>query len=125
MYVTVSTTGTVTFRYVYRLNGRRETLTIGRYGPAGISRALAREKLIDAKKAVAQGKSPELEKQTSTAAASCSIAADTPCSMMARGSVQSGAVEASDRAKTWTALAGTIRSGGVIWDPGKQRGQSV
>lgn len=58
MYVTVSPTGTVTFRYDYRLNGRRETLTIGRYGPAGISLAMAREKLIDAKKAVAQGKSP-------------------------------------------------------------------
>lgn len=63
MYVTVSPVGTVTFRYDYRLNGRRETLTIGRYGPAGISLALAREKLIDAKKAVAQGKSPALEKQ--------------------------------------------------------------
>jgi integrase len=63
MYVTVSTTGTVTFRYDYRLNGRRETLTIGRYGATGISLALAREKLIDAKKAVAQGKSPALEKQ--------------------------------------------------------------
>ena len=49
MYVTVSPTGTVTFRYDYRLNGRRETLTIGRYGPAGISLAMAREKLIDAK----------------------------------------------------------------------------
>lgn len=63
MYVTVSTVGTVTFHYDYRLNGRRETLTIGRYGPAGISLALARERLIDAKKAVAQGKSPALEKQ--------------------------------------------------------------
>jgi len=63
MYVTVSTTGTVTFRYDYRLNGRRETLTIGRYGPAGISLALAREKLIDAKKAVAAGRSPAMEKQ--------------------------------------------------------------
>ncbi|MFT9637501.1 tyrosine-type recombinase/integrase [Alcaligenes phenolicus] len=63
MYVTVSTVGTVTFRYDYRLNGRRETLTISRYGPAGISLALARERLIDAKKAVAQGKSPALEKQ--------------------------------------------------------------
>jgi len=58
MYVTVSPVGTVTFRYDYRLNGRRETLTIGRYGAAGISLALAREKLIDAKKAVALGKSP-------------------------------------------------------------------
>jgi integrase len=63
MYVTVSPVGTVTFRYDYRLNGRRETLTIGRYGPAGVSLALAREKLIDAKKAVAQGNSPALEKQ--------------------------------------------------------------
>ena len=63
MYVTVSPVGTVTFRYDYRLNGRRETLTIGRYGPAGISLALVREKLIDAKKAVAQGKSPAHEKQ--------------------------------------------------------------
>lgn len=63
MYVTVSPTGTVTFRYDYRLNGRRETLTIGRYGPSGISLALAREKLIDATRAVVQGKSPALEKQ--------------------------------------------------------------
>ena len=63
MYVTVSPAGTVTFRYDYHLNGRRETLTIGRYGPGGISLALAREKLLDAKKAVAVGRSPALEKQ--------------------------------------------------------------
>ena len=63
MYVTVSPTGTVTFRYDYRLNGRRETLTIGRYGPTGISLAMAREKLLDAKRMVALGKSPSLEKQ--------------------------------------------------------------
>ena len=63
MYVTVSPAGTVTFRYDYRLNGRRETLTIGRYGPGGVSLALAREKLLDAKKAVAAGCSPALEKQ--------------------------------------------------------------
>ena len=31
MYVTVSATGTKSFRYDYRLNGRRETLTIGKY----------------------------------------------------------------------------------------------
>ncbi|SCU82439.1 membrane hypothetical protein [Cupriavidus necator] len=30
MYMTVSPAGTVTFRHDYRLNGRRETLTIGR-----------------------------------------------------------------------------------------------
>jgi integrase len=63
MYVTVSPTGTVTFRYDYRLNGRRETLTIGRYEPTGISLAMAREKLFDAKRMVALGKSPSLEKQ--------------------------------------------------------------
>jgi len=64
LYVTVSPTGTVTFRYDYRLNGRRrETLTIGRYGPDGISLALARELLLDARKLVAQGRSPAQEKQ--------------------------------------------------------------
>ena len=30
MYVTVSPKGTITFRLDYRLNGRRETLTVGR-----------------------------------------------------------------------------------------------
>ncbi len=63
MYVTVPAADTATFRYDYRLNGRREILTIGRYGPGGISLALTREKLLDAKKAVAAGRSPALEKQ--------------------------------------------------------------
>ena len=63
MYVAVSPTGAITFRYDYRLNGRRETLTIGRYGPAGMSLAMAREMLLDAKRAVAQGVSSALEKQ--------------------------------------------------------------
>jgi hypothetical protein len=39
MYVTISPAGTVTFRYDHRLNGRRETLTIGRYGQDGLSLA--------------------------------------------------------------------------------------
>lgn len=63
MYVTVSPSGTVTFRYDYCLNGRRETLTLGRYGPGGISLAMARELLLDARKAVLKGTSPALEKQ--------------------------------------------------------------
>ena len=63
MYVTVSTAGTVTFRYDYRINSRRETLTIGRYGPGGLSLARAREKCIDAKRAVGEGQSPAQEKQ--------------------------------------------------------------
>lgn len=63
MYVTVSPAGTITFRYDYRLNGRRETLTIGRYGPSGISLAKAREHCIEARRAVAEGVSPSQEKQ--------------------------------------------------------------
>ncbi len=63
MYVVVATSGTVTFRYDYRLNGRRETLTLGRYGPSGISLARAREKCLDARRAIAEGRSPAREKQ--------------------------------------------------------------
>lgn len=43
LYVAVSPTGTRSFRYDYRINGRRETLTIGQYGADGISLAEARE----------------------------------------------------------------------------------
>ena len=63
MYVHVSTKGTLSFRLDYRLNGRRETLTLGRYGRAGISLAHAREKCIDAKRAISEGRSPAIEKQ--------------------------------------------------------------
>ena len=51
------------FRYDYRINSRRETLTIGRYGPGGLSLARAREKCIDAKRAVSEGQSPAQQKQ--------------------------------------------------------------
>ena len=40
----------MTFRYDYRINGRRETLTIGRYGDGIFSGAGAR-KLVEAKNA--------------------------------------------------------------------------
>lgn len=63
MYVAVNPAGSIVFRYDYRINGRRETLTIGRYGPAGLSLARAREKLIDAKRAIQEGRSPAREKQ--------------------------------------------------------------
>ena len=36
MYVRV-TNGTVSFCLDYRLHGRRETLTLGKYGPSGLS----------------------------------------------------------------------------------------
>lgn len=63
MYVVVQPSGAITFRFDYRLNGRRETLTLGRYGPTGLSLARAREKLIDARRAISEGRSPAQEKQ--------------------------------------------------------------
>ncbi len=63
LYVQVSTSGTLTFRLDYRLHGRRETLTLGKYGPSGLSLARAREATIDAKRAVFEGRSPAQEKQ--------------------------------------------------------------
>jgi integrase len=63
MYVHVTTKGSMSFRMDYRLNGRRETLYLGKYGPDGLSLARAREKCIDARRSVADGISPAIEKQ--------------------------------------------------------------
>ena len=63
LYVSVSTAGTITFRYDYRINGRRETLTIGKYGADGINLADARERLMVARKQVSEGISPATEKR--------------------------------------------------------------
>ena len=63
MYVVVAVSGAITFRYDYRMHGRRETLTIGRYGRTGISLKLAREKCLDARRLVEEGVSPAHEKQ--------------------------------------------------------------
>jgi len=63
LYVAVTPKGLVSFRLDYRLNGRRETLTIGRYGPTGMTLAQAREACLQAKKAITEGKSPARAKQ--------------------------------------------------------------
>ncbi len=63
MYAQVKTTGTIVFRFDYRLHGRRETLTLGQYGRDGITLSEARERCIDARKAVKAGQSPAQEKQ--------------------------------------------------------------
>ncbi|CDX19522.1 Integrase family protein [Mesorhizobium plurifarium] len=63
MYATVFPTGQIAFRYDYRMNGRRETLTLGRYGEGGITLAEARDRCLAARKMVAAGKSPAQEKQ--------------------------------------------------------------
>lgn len=61
LYVAVSKTGAISFRYDYRINGRRETITFGKYGE--MSLAEARDKLISAKKMLSEGISPAKEKQ--------------------------------------------------------------
>lgn len=63
MYVAVLTSGTILFRYDYRINDRRETLAIGKYGQ--ITLADAREKLLEleAKKLISQNISSSIEKQ--------------------------------------------------------------
>lgn len=63
MYAAVTAKGTVSFRYDYRLNGRRETLVIGVYGRSGLTLAEARERCLAARKLVASGQSPAQEKQ--------------------------------------------------------------
>jgi len=63
MYVHVTTKGALSFRMDYRLNGLRETIYLGKYGPDGLSLARAREKCIDARRAIADGISPAIEKQ--------------------------------------------------------------
>ncbi len=51
LYVAVLISGTISFRYDYRINGRRETLVIGQYGRDGITLAEAGDELIAAKAA--------------------------------------------------------------------------
>ena len=45
------------------VNGRKETIALGRYGRAGISLAIVREKSLDARRSVSEGRSPAQEKQ--------------------------------------------------------------
>jgi integrase len=56
LYAAVLPTGKISWRWNYRINGRQETLTLGRYGVLGL--AEARQALVDAKKRLAAGSSP-------------------------------------------------------------------
>jgi len=86
LYVAVTRTGVVSFRFDYRVNGRRETLVIGKYDPTigakkpreldeldyGISLSLAEARLLltRAHRLVEQGESPsrsKVEKRTEAA----------------------------------------------------------
>lgn len=62
LYVAVTKAGSISFRYNYSLNGRQETVTFGQYGVGGITLGEARERLHEAKRMIASGKSPAREK---------------------------------------------------------------
>lgn len=62
LYVALTPADSVSFRYNYSINVRQETITFGRYGVGGISLAEARERLNEAKRMVADDKSPVKEK---------------------------------------------------------------
>lgn len=68
MYVLVTTNGTLSFKFDYRMNGRRETLTLGKYGPSGLSLARARELCVDARRTINEGKSPAIRSSATSAA---------------------------------------------------------
>ena len=88
MYAAVTPTGVISFRYQYRVNGRQEVLTIGRYSAEAarkltrapdaleygmeVSLAEARSLLARARRQVERGESPskaKVEKRTASAAA--------------------------------------------------------
>lgn len=63
LYVAVTKSGVISFRYDYRFNGRRETVTFGRYSADGITLAEARAELIEAKRLLNTGISPASKKR--------------------------------------------------------------
>lgn len=63
LYVAVTKSGVISFRYDYRFNGRRETVTFGRYSADGITIAEARAELIEAKRLLNAGISPASKKR--------------------------------------------------------------
>jgi integrase len=67
LYLHVSVTGSKSWRYDYRLQGKRETLTIGKY--PDVSLADARELHAEARRQVAKGASPAKSKQAEKEAA--------------------------------------------------------
>lgn len=63
LYVMVLPSGSISFRFNYRISGRQETLTLGRYGADGMSLQAARERLNEARKLIAAGTSPAISKR--------------------------------------------------------------
>ncbi|WP_421738294.1 Arm DNA-binding domain-containing protein [Caulobacter sp.] len=57
----------MSFRLGYRMNGRRQSLTLGRYGPDVITLVRARELAMAARKEVREGRSPIIDKRRAMA----------------------------------------------------------
>lgn len=92
LYALVTSAGSVLFRYDYRVNGRRETLALGRYDDtrgkelpreladldygAGMSLAEARLLLTRARRSVEKGESPAREKVAARARARSDLTLD-------------------------------------------------
>lgn len=73
LYLHVSATGSKSWRYDYRLHGKRETLTLGKY--PDVTLADAREIHAEARRQVAKGASPAKSKQAEKEAAEGSFRA--------------------------------------------------
>ncbi|WP_425998728.1 tyrosine-type recombinase/integrase [Caulobacter sp. DWR1-3-2b1] len=67
IYVTVAPSGSISFRLDHRINGRRESLTLGRYGTDGITLVRARELAMTARKDIREGRSPMIERRRTKA----------------------------------------------------------
>ena len=63
LYAYVSKTGSISFRYNYKINGRQETYSFGVW-KKDLSLSEARKQLVDIKRLVASGISPMLKKRT-------------------------------------------------------------
>lgn len=63
MHMRVAPLGAISFRLDYRLNGRRETVYLGRYARDGISLARAREPMPGRAPGDRRGAVPAIEKQ--------------------------------------------------------------
>src|SRR5919198_1433457 len=73
LYLHVSITGSKSWRYDYRLHGKRETLTLGKY--PDVTLADVRELHAEARRQVAKGQSPAKSKQAEKKAADGSFKA--------------------------------------------------
>jgi len=73
LYILVTTQGSRLWRFDYRFQGKRLTLSLGKFPDAGL--ADARQRLADARKMLAQGRDPSSLKQAQNAAANDNFAA--------------------------------------------------